>query len=232
MIENECFPIEGIKVDGITVERCDPDISDDLAWQTFTLLTKGLGLENPGEDEEITRYFRMLMSKGRVFRPGTVYANPCGVVRSPTADRLFIQSARQIQREWYGRFNNALASAQRVKRAMRAVNPIIRQLTYTGVLFIDNQHVFPDRWPDIIPASSKKPRVRPRQRFENLVVLEALPCGQVHCRCECGTESVKKRIHLVSGQIRSCGCSQAERQERQRNRRRDRGWRHTGNLGS
>jgi hypothetical protein len=147
MLEYRHFPIEGIKVETVTVERCVPDFND-LGWQTFTLLTEGLDLENPGDNDEIVRYFCMLMSRGRVFRPGTVYANPCGVVRSPKADRLFFQLARQIQGEWYGQFNDCLASPKRVQRAMSAVDPLIRQLTYTGVLFIDNRHVFPDRWPD------------------------------------------------------------------------------------
>ncbi len=147
MIEHRLFPIKGIKVETMTVKRCLPDYND-LGWQTFTLLTEGLDLENPGDDEEIVRYFCMLMSRGRVFRPGTVYANPCGVIRSPKADPLFFKLARRMQGEWFGRFNDGLASAEHVNRAMRVVDPLIRQLTHTGVLFIDNRHVFPDRWPD------------------------------------------------------------------------------------
>ncbi len=231
MLELRHFPIEGIKVQSITVARCVPDYND-LGWQTFALLTEGLELDNPGDDDEIVRYFRMVLSHGKVFRPGTVYANPCGVVRSPEVSHRFIQSARQLQREWYGRFNDGLASAERVRRAMMGVDPLIRQLTLTGVLFIDNRHVFPNRWPDIIPTAVPEPRVKAGQRFGKLVVLEALASGQVRCRCKCGTESIKKRKHLVSGQTTSCGCSQAERQEQQGQRRQDRGWKHTGDLGS
>ncbi len=231
MREYRHLPIDGIKVETITVQRCLPD-ENDFTWQTFALLTEGLNLDSPGEDDEIARYFRMLMSKGRVFRPGTVYANPCGVVRAPKADPLFIKLARQLQGEWFGQFNAGLFSAGRVRRAMQTYEPLIQQLTYTGVLFIDNRHVFPNRWPDIIPAPVPEPRVKPGQRFGKLVILEAMPAGQVRCRCDCGTESIKKRKHLASGQTTSCGCSQAQRQERQRQRRRDRGWKHTGDLGS
>jgi hypothetical protein len=217
MLENRQFSIEGIRVETITVERCLPDYND-LAWQTFTLLTEGLDLENPGDDDEIARYFCVLMRKRR-FRPGTVFANPCGVVRSPKADPPFLQLARQIQKEWYQRFNDYLASSQRVQRAMRVLDPLVRQLTHTGVLFIDNQHVFPDRWPDIVRTFGQEKRIRPGQRFGTFVVLEVLPTGQVRCKCVCGSESVKERKHLVSDPATSCGCSQARRQARQCHRR-------------
>ncbi len=231
MLEHRYFPIDGIKVEKITVDRCQPDYNA-LEWQTFTLITEGLDVENPGEDEEIARYFRMLMCKGRVFRPGTVYANPCGVVRSPRADALFFQVARQIQRDWFRQLNNGLHSAQRVQRAMRTEEPLIKQMKYTGVLFIDSRHVFPDQWPDIRVDASPEQRIRPGQRFGKLVVLETLPRGEVRCRCDCGTEAIKKRKQFVSEPTKSCGCSPVEHQERQRNRRRNRGWKHTGDLGS
>ena len=145
MIEHRLFPTAGITVETITVERCRPDINEPV-WQTFTLLLEGLPLDSPGEDEVIALYFRLFI--GRVVRPGTVYANPCGVVRSPKADPRFFRLARQFQGEWYRQLNHILASPESVRREMKTADPLIRQLKYHGVLFIDNRHVFPDRWPD------------------------------------------------------------------------------------
>jgi hypothetical protein len=161
MIDHRQFPTAGIKVEEIVVERCRPDFNDP-GWQTFTLLLEGLPLDHPGPDEVISLYFRLFI--GRVVLPGTVYANPCGVVRSPKADHQFFKLARQMQSEWYGQFNKGLASAERVRRRMSELDPLIRQLTHTGVLFIDNHHVFPDRWPD---RSSKPSRDRERKRTGN-----------------------------------------------------------------
>lgn len=157
MIEHRLFPTSGIKVETITVERYLPDI-DHPGWQTLTLLIEGLPLDNPGEDEVIAIYFRSFM--GRVVRPGTVYANPRGVVRSPKADPRFFRLARQIQGEWYRQLNDILSSPERVRRKMKTVDPLIRQLEYHGVLFIDNRHVFPDRWPD----RQSKPRLDRRRK--------------------------------------------------------------------
>jgi hypothetical protein len=227
VLEHLDLPIKGVRVETITVERCRPDYND-LGWQTFSLLTEGLDLENPGKDAEIARYFRMLMSNGRLFLPGTMYANPSGVVRSPKADSRFFRIARQIQNEWYGQFNDGLASANRVRRAMGAVSPLIRQLIHTGVLFIDSRHIFPDRWPDKVPTNNQDTRIGPGERFGKLIVLEVMPAGQVRCLCTCGAESIKKRKHLVSNQTKSCGCSTANRQERERKRRKNRGWKKTG----
>ncbi len=132
---------------GFIIKRCTPDFND-LAWQTFSLLTQGYELTNPGADEAIVCLFRILFRKYGPIRLGTVYANPSGIVRSIKPAPRFIRTARQLQREWYCRFNDALHSARRVRAAMDAVHPIIRQLTLTGVLFIADRHIFPNQWPD------------------------------------------------------------------------------------
>lgn len=52
-------------------------------------------------------------------------------------------------------------------------------------------------------------------KFNKLTILKevepyVLPCGQTNkaylCKCDCGTEKVIRRLHLVRGKIRSCGC--------------------------
>ncbi len=225
-------PIEVTSVDGISVERHEPDYNDP-AWQTFYFLTSDLDLEYPGVDEMITCWFCKLVSNPRIFQPGTVYANPCGVLRCESANRTFIRLARQIQRDWFRRLNDVFGPTI-LKGLMKRSHGIIRQLTFTGVLFIDNRHVVPHCWPDLRTHKPKEhpPRIEPGRRFGLLVVLGSLPEGRLQCKCDCGKVVVKYRKHLVSEQTISCGCRQAKRQERQRNRRRDRGWKHTGKLGS
>ena len=52
-------------------------------------------------------------------------------------------------------------------------------------------------------------------KFNRLTILKEadpyiLPCGQTNkaylCKCECGKEKVIRRLHLVRGSIKSCGC--------------------------
>jgi len=227
-----CFPIQGIRVPVLTVERYYQDFNDPT-WSTFSLLTLGLEFENPGLDDEIVRWFRIWVCNSRVFLPGTIYVNPAGLVCSPRGDSRFIQEARQLQSEWFVQFNDVMASAGHVKRLMNQESPIVRQLAYTGVMFIDNRHVFPHQWPDRISvAHSPEPqqRVSLGERFGSLVVVETLTKGRLRCQCKCGNIVVKDRRHLVSGRTKSCGCLQAKRQEWLRNRRQDRGWKYTGDL--
>jgi hypothetical protein len=234
MQEYDSFPIDGIKVDKLTVEPYPPNWND-LSWQVFSVILSPLEFDNPGDDEVIARLFSCLISNPRVFRPGTIYANPCGVVRSPQPNKRFFQYARQVQQEWFGRLKDILYSANRVKLAMKQHHPIIRQLIHTGVMIIANRHVFPNKWPDRLGQSKPhgcQPRVNIGERFGALVVLKALPKGQLECRCDCDNIVVKHRKHLVSGATTSCGCRKAQLEERLKNRRRDRGWKHTGELQS
>lgn len=135
------------KMNGIEIKRCVPDWND-LEWQTFSLIIEGIDLENPGDNHVICNLFKLLTCKISPFRPGTLFANPCGIVRTAKVTKQFIKKARQLQREWFSQMNSVLQSAGRVKRAVKNVEPIIRQLQFTGVLFIENHHIFPDRWPD------------------------------------------------------------------------------------
>lgn len=55
------------------------------------------------------------------------------------------------------------------------------------------------------------------QRFGRLEVVELAPKpwpdgnSRWICRCDCGSESVVQRQHLMSGHTSSCGCLQSER---------------------
>jgi hypothetical protein len=215
-------PIETFTFRGVSVERHEPDFND-LAWQTFTFLTPGLDVEHPGPNDQIARCLIDRLGKHRLFRFGTVYANPCAVVRSEHATDTFLRYARRFQADWFHCFNESLFSATRVRRQMSLEDRVTRQLMYTGVLIIEDKHIFPDRWPGRPPLSRGT-------RFGCLVVLEPLPQAMVRCMCDCGKVVIKHRKHLISGGTKSCGCRKEQREERLKNRRRDRGWKHTGTL--
>lgn len=217
-------PINVFTFRGVSVEQYEPDFND-LAWQTFTLLTPGLDVEHPGPDEAIAQFLVALLGSPRLYPFGTVYANPCAVVRSRYASDEFLRTARRFQAQWFHQFNDSLSSGRRVREQMSLVAPVTRQLVYTGVLVIDNRHIFPDRWPG-------KPPLSPGTRFGCLVVQETLARGMVRCRCECDNVVIKHRKHLVSGGTKSCGCRKTQREARLKERRRDRGWKHTGTIDS
>lgn len=221
--------IDGVKVKRLTIERGAPNFGD-LAWQTLTRLIEGTGLnpDHPGPDAMIHVYFRVLF--GRLVRPWTVYANPIGAVRAPLADAEFLCAARRLQREWFKQFNTALDGAERARRKSGEMDPIIRQLSFTGVLFVDNRHVFPNAWPQITDQQREPPRIETGTRFGKLVVLQPLAKGKLSCRCDCGRVTVKWRRHVVSGRTKACGCTLAERQKDLQEAKSRRAWKFTGNL--
>lgn len=59
-----------------------------------------------------------------------------------------------------------------------------------------------------------KHEVNVGQRFGRLQVLEVLPKSgrylYLRCVCDCGTECVKRKSHVVSGRTKSCGCYSAD----------------------
>lgn len=46
------------------------------------------------------------------------------------------------------------------------------------------------------------------QKFGMLTVIEELPRRRVKCICDCGTEKIINKPHLLNGDIKSCGCLQ------------------------
>ncbi len=161
MPEDIHLPLKGGPVDdAVEVARCEPDFND-LVWHTFQLLFGSYELDNPGTDEDIAWLFCVLLKKSSPVDLGTLYANPCGVVRSSGPSSRFLRIAREMQREWFSRFNKTMHKSRSVKAAMKD-HGVIRQLALTGVLFIDGRHVFPHQWPD--RALTAKANSRPRKR--------------------------------------------------------------------
>ena len=97
------LPIEFGKVTDVTIGRHQPNY-DDLSWQTLTTLTGGC-FTNPGEEDQIAHLFRSCFGKRGIFRPGTIYVNPRGIVRAPGPTKRFFQLARQLQGEWFQGFS-------------------------------------------------------------------------------------------------------------------------------
>jgi len=227
-------PIKVYTVNGATVEQYEPDL-ENSAWQTFKLLTPGADWEHPG-DEMIGRLFTAWLKTLPHYNPSfTAYANPCAVVFSRRATGPFLRLARQFQRDWFSQLNDLFFGAERVRRAMNQLDRVARQLAFTGVMIVNGHHVFPHQWPDKASTAESRqiePRIKQGDRFGALVIGEPLSRGQVRCQCDCGNVVVKYRRHLLSGRTKSCGCLKAKLEERLRNRRRDRGWKLTGEITS
>jgi hypothetical protein len=226
-------PISVTRRGELTIERYQPDYND-LAWQCLSYLFAWLPPLGP--DHEIAAAFRYVMAEARELGLRTVYANPAYLVWSQDFSWAFMSEARMAQRAWFGQFNDGLASAERVRRAMDAVHPIIRMLSYTGVLVIDGHHVRPQNWP-VRPTREQRPVPEPRiarielgQRFKHLEVVEMLADGKYRCRCKCGNLTVKLRTHLLSGRTTSCGCQRDRRRAATKLRKQKRALIHTGLL--
>ncbi|ADB19082.1 hypothetical protein Psta_4437 [Pirellula staleyi DSM 6068] len=121
---------------------------NDLAWSTLATLFRLPDEFNPGEDEKISDGFQFLVSRQSPIRLENAYANPLGVIYSSTLNERFLRVARRLQSKWFSQFNSTLFSAGRVKRAVDEMSPIIRQLTFTGVMICNGRHVYPNHWPD------------------------------------------------------------------------------------
>jgi hypothetical protein len=228
MLRNPDVPLETRHIGDVTLARHWPDFND-LAWSTLQHLLP-LG-SSQGPDSKVQAVFRYVIRRAPHFGLGTVFANPAFVVQAPALSRAFLREARQSQLAWFKQLGSVLGSAGRMKRAMRAAHPIIRQLAYTGVMVVAGKHVWPNQWP-------KPPAVRPPsperdlagQAFGNLTVVAMLPGGRCECVCKCGRPSVVMRKHLLSGGTKSCGCLKASLDARRQTRKRNRAWIHTGEL--
>lgn len=126
----------------ISVFIVEPNF-DDLAWSTLATLFHLPDELHPGEDEIISDGFRFLVGRQSPIKLKNAYANPLGVVYSSTLSESFLREARHLQKRWFSQFNSSLFSAGRVKRAVNKMLPIIRQLTFTGVMICDGRHVSP-----------------------------------------------------------------------------------------
>ncbi|MBC8356535.1 MAG: hypothetical protein H8E66_31530, partial [Planctomycetes bacterium] len=125
---------------------------DDSSWAWGTLLNLVPHLvtveQNPGHEEDMEVVFKLIMEDAASCELTNAFGNPvcCVTARRPT--NIFFREARRAQTRWFRQVRHILGSSGRVKREVRMMTPIIRQLSHTGVLVVDGEHVLPNQWPD------------------------------------------------------------------------------------
>lgn len=199
------------------------------AWST--LQNFGIVGAPPGPDRRIMSVFAGLLNyqhQERHFK--TIYVNPAFVVVAPTPTRQFIRQARQAQQGWLGQCRKVLFPGGGLTRAIKRTDPLLRQLAYLGVLIVNGKHVNPQQWPEGEEILPPAPLDLTDQVFGRLTVEAMLPKGRCSCRCRCGGRRNPSAKNLLRGKTRSCGCLPIERTNRQRARKRNRAWLHTGEL--
>ncbi|GIW83144.1 MAG: hypothetical protein KatS3mg105_4951 [Gemmatales bacterium] len=205
---------------------------DDSSWPWSTLLNlvpHDVEAEhNPGRDEAMEVVFKLIMEDASVFGLTNVFSNPVSCVTAKKPSNLFFREARKAQARWFRQVRDILGSSGRVKRTVRDMTPVIRQLSHTGVLVVDGKHVLPNQWPD--RRDEQKLRNVTGHQFGRLLVVQMLKRSSCLCRCDCGQETVVRRSHLINGSTRSCGCLKDEFEARQKRRKDQRRWIHSGQL--
>lgn len=119
---------------------------NELAWSTLSqLIVVG---NSPGSDEQIETAARSVLRRAAVM--GTVYANPRFTVRAMTGAAIyeFVRKARTAQLSWWKHLRTVLGSARRVREARKEVPPVVRQLSFNGIMILQGKHIHPRCWPD------------------------------------------------------------------------------------
>lgn len=197
----------------VIVKREPLDINHP-EWNTLRFL--GLqGDTPPGSPLSTVQAFVNLMRHQEQL--GTRFATPIGMVQTEQPTVAFQTAARQIQHTYWRQLKDILGSSSRVKRHFKSLNPLIRQLQFTGVMIINGKHVLPHRWP--LPSDQQLKTSIRGNRYGRLVVLDNLSKGRCQCRCDCGKQTIVRRKHLVAGRTKSCGCLRSEFDQRQSDRK-------------
>lgn len=206
---------------GVVVETYPIDDSS-WAWGTLANLVPALlsSEQNPGRDQAISIVFKMIMDDAVACGLENAFGNPVYRVTSERPTSEFMEEARKSQNAWFRRAKDMLGSSGRVQRELNQMTPIIRQLSHTGILIINGEHVLPHDWPD--RRNERKRRDLKGHRFGRLTVLRMMKRSSCRCRCDCGEEKTVRRSHLVKGATKSCGCLRAEFEARIRKRKESR----------
>ncbi len=128
----------GRRCDGIQTSRHAVDL-DNLAWQSLQRLA-GLFDFPPVEEDQIAIVSKILLKGIRC--EGCYYANPAFTVTAPadTPEEEFFAAVKDAQRQWLRELKSFMLKSRRLKRAMRAVHPLVRQLAFTGICIINSKH--------------------------------------------------------------------------------------------
>ena len=176
--------------------------------------------QNPGDESIIEIGFKYVMKHASGCGIINTYANPAFCVFADEPSNRFFREARRAQAKWFQQVREILGTSGRVKRAVREMTPIVRELSHTGVLLVNGKHVLPNLWPD--RRDEQKLRNVTGHRFGKLVVMKMLKRGSCLCECDCGEQSIVRRSHLIKGSTTSCGCRKAEIEARRQQQRRQR----------
>jgi hypothetical protein len=185
---------------------------DDSSWAWGTLMNIVPHLleadSHPGRDEAMEVVFKFIMEDAEGCGLLNVFGSPVCSVTARNPSTAFFREARRAQTNWFRQSRNIIGGSGPVKRAVKQMSPIVRQLSHTGVLVVDGKHILPNMWPD--RRDEQKLRNVTGHRFGSLVVAKMLKHGSCLCQCDCGQQSVVRRSHLINGSTGSCECLKAE----------------------
>lgn len=206
--------------------------AEDSSWAWGTLMNLVPHLiaaeQNPGDEEGIENVFKLILADAAECMLTNVYANPIYCVTGGEPTNRFFKEARRAQAKWFRQARNIFGSSNRVKRTVREMTPVIRQLSHTGVLVVNGKHVLPNQWPD--RRDEQKLRNVTGHRFGRLLVVRMLKRASCLCQCDCGQQTVVRRSQLLKGIVQSCGCLKATSEARQKQRTNRRHGVHSGQL--
>lgn len=201
----------------VLVFQHQPDYND-LALSTLQRLEY---FESPGTDAKIEHFFKNALISARFNPERTIFLNPMYTVTTSRPSEEFFRQARRVQRSWIAELKKFLG--RELRTYVRGLSPLMRQLTFSGVLIVAGKHHRPDQWPQLIRSPSGAYQLLGKV-FGRLTVIERLPKGRWKCRCQCGQEHTVRTKHLVNENIKSCGCLKAEIDRRRQDRRLQRAW--------
>ena len=213
----------------ITTQRTEPDWNN-LEYGTLCNLGYNWRIGERESDSEplsgSARIFKLVMRKHYgskserthpILQPA-IYANPLGRVTADVAVPAFFEAARLLRGEWLARMRAVLGNRPARVALQMEKDPIVRELKFLGVMSVKGKRLSPRLWPQTNVLASTTNDLT-GQRFGRLVVLDRLPKQKWKCRCDCGRTNTVRSTHLRSGRTCSCGCLQAEHQERQQKRK-------------
>jgi len=131
-------PAETPVIRGTVIRTYEPD-ANSWAWSTMQCLLPDIATagDNPGREDGVVECFKVTMADPEGHGLINAFANPIYCVTADRPTRHFIHEARSAQHSWFSRVRKILHSSGRVKRELKKMPPIIRQLSHTGVLVLD-----------------------------------------------------------------------------------------------
>ena len=116
-------------------------LSDDWAWST--IMQFGHTVESPGPNGMVEGVFRRII--GGFNLEDNCFALPVGMLWTDGVSKLFFERAYQAQQRWMRDTRKILGNTG-ARFEMRKASPIIRQLSFSGVMIIQGRHRFPGKW--------------------------------------------------------------------------------------